>query len=138
MFTIRPFQSADEERVIDIWRACKLVVPWNEPSKDIGCKTAFQPDLFFVVLENKNVIGTVMAGYEGHRGWIHYLAVDPEFQGRGVGRLLMEHAEQRLKAMGCPKINLQVRTGNRAVIAFYRKLGYQVDEVVCMGKRIRN
>ena len=80
--------------------------------------------------------GTVMAGYDGHRGCVNYLAVDPAYQGQGLGRLLMREAERRLLAAGCPKINLQVRTSNEDAVAFYRHLGYHVDDVVSMGKRL--
>ena len=77
-----------------------------------------------------------MAGYDGHRGWINYLAVDPMSQGSGIGRKMMEHAEQLLLEFGCPKINLQIRRGNREVIAFYEKLGYLEDDVVSFSKRL--
>ncbi|MBN2104685.1 GNAT family acetyltransferase [bacterium] len=132
---IRPFQSGDEKRVIALWQACGLIVTQNDPNQDIQRKLAFQPDLFLVAVRCDQVIGTVMAGYEGHRGWINYLAVDPNYRGEGIGRLLMEYAEAQLKAMGCPKINLQVRAANRRVVDFYKTLGYQVEDVVNMGKR---
>jgi ribosomal protein S18 acetylase RimI-like enzyme len=83
------------------------------------------------------VVATAMAGYEGHRGWINYLAVSPELQRCGIGRRIMEEAEARLRALGCPKINLMVRNTNAAVIEFYRRIGFQLDEVVCMGKRLK-
>ena len=80
--------------------------------------------------------GSVMVGYDGHRGWVNYLAVDPAYQGQGLGRLLMREAERRLLAAGCPKVNLQVRTSNEHPVAFYRHLGYGTDDVVSMGKRL--
>lgn len=133
---IRPFQTSDENAVVTLWEACGLVRPWNDPHKDIARKLNVQPELFLVGLEGERVVGTVMAGYEGHRGWINYLAVSPDHQGRGLGRRLMDEAEQRLRAVGCPKINLQVRSGNEAVRQFYESIGYSLDEVVSFGKRL--
>jgi ribosomal protein S18 acetylase RimI-like enzyme len=133
---IRPFQPQDESAVINLWQRCDLVRPQNDPHKDIARKRAFQPDLFLLALENDTIIGTIMIGYEGHRGWINYLAVDPQKRLQGIGRQLMNEAEQLLRARGCPKINLQVRTTNKEVLAFYRALGYAVDDVISLGKRL--
>lgn len=135
-FHIRPFQPEDETSVVSVWRACNLVVPQNDPHRDIEAKLAIQPELFLVCQLHDQIIATVMAGYEGHRGWINYLAVSPEHQGRGFGRLLMERAEQDLRALGCPKINLQVRATNQRVIRFYQQLGFLVDDVISLGKRL--
>ena len=133
---IRVFQPDDEPAVVALWQACGLVVPWNVPADDIAAKLAFQPDLFFVALERDRLVGSVMAGYEGHRGWINYLAVLPELQRSGIGRDLMHSAEVKLRELGCPKINLQVRGGNDTGLAFYRRLGYKVDDTVSLGKRL--
>ena len=133
---IRPFQPADEAAVIALWEACDLLRPWNDPHKDIARKLQVQPELFLVGLEDEKIVGTVMAGYEGHRGWVNYLAVSPEQRGRGLGRRLMDEAETRLRALGCPKINLQVRSGNAGVRQFYESIGYTLDEVVSFGKRL--
>ena len=133
---IRPFQSSDEAHVIDLWQRCNLVVPHNDPRRDIARKLAVQPELFLLAVDADAIIGSVMVGYEGHRGWINYLAVDPARRFQGIGRALMQAAEERLLARGCPKINLQVRTTNQAVLDFYRALGYRVDDVVSMGKRL--
>jgi ribosomal protein S18 acetylase RimI-like enzyme len=95
-----------------------------------------QPELFIVAEVEGALVGTVMCGYEGHRGWINYLAVLPVKQRAGIGRALMGEAEKKLRALGCPKINLQVRVGNEKVLAFYRALGFSVDDVVSMGKRL--
>lgn len=133
---IRRFEPPDEIAVIALWRRCGLVVPKNEPARDIALKMSWQPELFFVGESDGEIVGTVMAGFEGHRGWINYLAVDPAAQRGGAGRALMSAAEEALRALGCPKINLQVRTSNEAVIAFYRGLGYAVDEVIGLGKRL--
>lgn len=133
---IRPFQPDDERAVIDLWHACDLIRPWNDPVKDIQRKLKVNPELFLVGVAGEQVVATVMVGYEGHRGWINYLAVHPDYRRQGYGRLLMQLAEVLLRELGCPKINLQVRTSNKGVIEFYRKLGYQVDEVVSLGKRL--
>ena len=133
---IRPYKTYDEEEVINLWNKCGLIVPQNDPKEDIDTKMAFQPDLLFVGLLKGKVIASVMAGYEGHRGWINYLAVLPEFQRQGYARLMMEKAEEILNEMGCLKINLQIREGNKAVIAFYESIGYNDDHVVSLGKRI--
>jgi ribosomal protein S18 acetylase RimI-like enzyme len=134
---IRAYQASDEEAVVDLWRRCGLVVPWNDPQEDIQIKMAFQPELFFVGTVDGRVVTTVMAGYEGHRGWINYLAVDPDHQRQGIGSQMMAHAEESLKVLGCPKINLQVRASNQAVIAFYEQLGFSNDHVIGLGKRLR-
>ncbi len=135
---IRPFCVSDEPAVIALWQECGLTRPWNDPHRDIIRKLAVQAHMFLVGESDGRVVGSVMAGYEGHRGWINYLAVSPAYQGRGYGRLLMERAEQLLSEAGCPKINLQVRSTNTEVIAFYDTLGYSVDDVVSMGKRLVN
>lgn len=134
---IRPFHPTDERAVIALWHACGLTRPQNDPADDIRRKLRVQPELFLVVEIDNHLIGTVMAGYEGHRGWINYLAVKPEHRRGGVGRALMNEAERLLHAAGCPKINLQIRSTNRQVIAFYQSLGYSVDDVVSMGKRLK-
>ncbi|HEY9250751.1 MAG TPA: GNAT family acetyltransferase [Rariglobus sp.] len=134
--TIRSFHPADTGAVVDLWHRCGLVRPHNDPLKDIARKMRVRPDLFLVGLLDGAPVASVMIGYEGHRGWINYLAVSPDHQKRGFGRLIMEEAERRLQAEGCPKINLQVRTSNAAVLAFYHALGYAQDEVISLGKRL--
>lgn len=133
---IRTYREGDEAQVIDLWKSCGLTVPYNDPRRDIQRKLRVQGDMFLVGVKDGLVIATAMAGYDGHRGWINYLAVAPEFQREGLASRLMEEAETRLIAMGCPKINLQVRTSNTGVIRFYEKLGFKVDDVVSMGKRL--
>jgi ribosomal protein S18 acetylase RimI-like enzyme len=135
--TIRPYRDQDCENVIALWRACRLVVPQNDPLADIRHKIRLQPDLFLVGHhEEGHLLATVMAGYEGHRGWINYLAVAPAWRRQGIGRQMMAAAEARLRALDCPKINLQVRRGNTAVIKFYRRIGFSEDDVISLGKRI--
>lgn len=135
---IRPFLEADEAAVIQLWDRCELTRPWNDPRKDILRKLAVRPDLFLVGVVSGEVVASVMAGYEGHRGWINYLAVAPEHRRQGWGRAIMAEAERLLRLAGCPKINLQVRATNQAVIAFYKSLGYAVDDVVSFGKRLEH
>jgi len=113
-----------------------LLRPWNDPHRDIQRKLRVRPDLFLVGLVDGQVVASVMAGYEGHRGWLNYLAVAPEWQRRGYARAIVAEAERLLREAGCPKINLQVRTSNQAVIEFYRRLGYAPDDVVSLGKRL--
>jgi ribosomal protein S18 acetylase RimI-like enzyme len=133
---IRPFQSADEPTVIALWQECGLTRPWNDPHKDIQRKLAVRPEWFLVAEVEGRVVASVMAGYEGHRGWLNYLAVALEHQRKGLARALVAEAENLLKAAGCPKINLQIRSTNAQVIEFYRRIGYGVDDVVSMGKRL--
>lgn len=133
---VRPFEARDEEAVVALWHACGLVRPPNDPHRDIALKMRVNPELFLVGVHDGRVAAAVMAGYEGHRGWINYLAVDPAMQKRGVGRRMMDEAEARLRTLGCPKINLQVRTTNDKVIAFYEAIGFKKDEVVSFGKRL--
>ena len=133
---IRPYRPDDEKDVISLWLECDLVVPWNNPERDIERKLQVNPEWFLVgVLEDK-VVATCMAGYEGHRGWINYLAVLPACRRQGIASQMMAQAEGRLRAAGSPKINLQVRETNREVIAFYRHIGYTDDHVVSLGKRL--
>ena len=133
---IRAYRVSDEEAVVRLWRDCGLVVPWNDPHKDIQRKLNVQADLFLVGLAGDRLVATVMAGYGGHRGLINYLAVAPDLRRRGIGRRMVEQAESLLRALGCPKINLQVRTSNTGVISFYEAIGYATDEVISLGKRL--
>jgi len=135
---IRPYQPQDETAVVQLWLQCNLVVPQNNPKRDIKRKLQVNPEWFLVGILGHHVVATCMAGYEGHRGWINYLAVSPHHRRQGIGRRIMEEAEKRLSAAGCPKINLQVREANRAVIQFYERIGYTRDLVASMGKRLEN
>ncbi len=133
---IRAYRESDEDNVVALWRQCGLVVPWNDPVKDIRRKLRIQRHLFLVGFSIGRLAATIMAGYEGHRGWINYLAVAPEYRRQGFGRLMMDEAETRLREMGCPKINLQVRRSNARAAEFYRSIGYAEDDVLSMGKRL--
>ena len=134
---IRNYRKPDQAAVVELWWNCGLVVPWNDPEKDIHRKLRVQRDMFLVGLLSTRLVATVMAGYEGHRGWINYLAVAPDCQKNGFGRRLMDEAEARLRRLGCPKINLQVRNSNADAIDFYKRIGFSVDDVVSMGKRLQ-
>ncbi|BAY99729.1 GCN5-related N-acetyltransferase [Tolypothrix tenuis PCC 7101] len=133
---LRSYQEQDEEQVINLWYRCNLVVPWNDPKQDIQLKLQVQPELFLIGLIEDEVIATIMAGYGGHRGWFNYLAVAPEYQRQGIGKYLVEQATLKLKSLNCPKINIQIRNSNTDVIQFYKHLGFKVDDVTSMGKRL--
>ncbi|MBM4337636.1 MAG: GNAT family acetyltransferase [Deltaproteobacteria bacterium] len=135
---IRRFAETDSDAVIALWQRCGLLRPWNDPRKDIARKLRVQPELFLVGVVDGRVVASVMAGYEGHRGWINYLAVDPGLRRGGLGRAMMAAAEKGLAELGCPKVNLQIRRGNEDVVAFYDRLGYVEDDVVSMGKRLES
>jgi ribosomal protein S18 acetylase RimI-like enzyme len=133
---IRPYREEDRTQVIDLWVECDLIVPHNDPRRDIERKLRVNGEWFLVGTVDGKVVATCMAGYEGHRGWINYLAVSPRYRRRGFARKLVEYAECALKEAGCPKVNLQVRASNDDVIRFYEAVGYSVDAVVSMGKRL--
>ena len=133
---IRPYQDQDEKSVIRLWHNCNLVVPQNDPKLDIERKSKVNPDLFLVGLIEGKIIATAMGGYEGHRGWINYLAVSKEIRQKGVGRRIVEKVQAKLSKLGCPKINVQIRLSNQDAIEFYRKIGFTVDDVISMGKRL--
>ena len=133
---IRKFRETDRQSLITLWQACDLTRPWNDPDKDITRKISVQPDLFLVGELNGQIIASAMAGYDGHRGSVFYLAVAPAFQQRGYGQALMTEVERLLISMGCPKLNIVIRSSNRQVLDFYRGLGYATDDVVSIGKRL--
>ena len=135
---IRAFKLEDEAAVVSLWRGCDLLRPWNDPHKDIRRKLEVRRDLFLVGVLDGQVVATAMAGYDGHRGWLNYVAVAPEHRHLGLGRAIMKEAERLLREAGCPKINLQVRAANEGAIEFYRRLGFALDEVVSMGKRLEH
>ena len=135
---IRGFQSSDQPAVILLWEKCDLLRTWNDPAKDIRRKLEVQPEMFIVGVLSEELVATAMAGYEGHRGWINYLAVAPEHPGEGFGRAIMAEAEKLLEQAGCPKVNVQVRGTNSSAIDFYRQIGYRIEDVVGLGKRIEH
>ncbi|MFK7892053.1 MAG: GNAT family acetyltransferase [Granulosicoccus sp.] len=143
---IRSFKEEDTASVIGLWVACELVRPWNDATKDIQRKCLQNDELFLVAIvdepsddepgDDELIIGTVMAGYEGHRGWINYLAVHPDYRNLELGRKLMQAAEEKLLSLGCPKINLQIRADNAEVLQFYSALGFSDDHCISLGKRL--
>ncbi|GAA3333390.1 GNAT family acetyltransferase [Curtobacterium citreum] len=148
-YRFRTFAEDDTAAVVALWEACGLLRPWNDPYRDIARKTAEQPELFLVAESTDAtatdasataapaaLVGAGMAGYDGHRGWVNYLAVHPDHQGTGLGRAFMAEFERLLLARGCPKVNVQVRAGNERVLGFYASLGYAEDHAVSLGKRL--
>jgi ribosomal protein S18 acetylase RimI-like enzyme len=133
---IRVYQASDQQAIVDLWNKCGLLVPWNDPAKDIQRKILLGADLFLVGELEGALIASVMGGYEGHRGWANYLAVRSDYQDKGYARLLMSELETKLLEKGCPKINLQVRDTNIDIVRFYEALGYKIDAAVSLGKRL--
>lgn len=139
---IRAFEMSDAEAVVALWRESGLTRPWNDPYRDIERKLSVQPELFLVAEaeamtgEAGRIVGSVMAGYDGHRGSLYYLASAPELRGAGIARALVAEAERMLVEMGCPKVQLMVRPGNDAALGFYDRLGYERFDVSNTGKRL--
>lgn len=133
---IRAYLESDEEAVIALWQECGLVVAHNDPGRDIARKLEVGRELFLVGVEAGEVVASVMGGYDGHRGWVNYLAVSPRHQRKSYGTVLMRAIEKMLLARGCPKLNLQIRRTNETIIDFYNSIGYGEDAVVSMGKRL--
>ena len=136
-FQIIRYSPKYQNAVIDLWNKCNLIVPYNDPIEDIQKKLDFQPELFFIALLKGQLLGSIMVGYEGHRGWINYLAVLPSFQRRGYGKKLVNKAIVELRKIGCSKINLQVRRSNASVVEFYKHLGFEEEERISLGMRLR-
>lgn len=134
---IRHYRDSDEAAVIALWQAVLPdSAPHNDPATSIRQKRAVEQDLFFVAEADGTVVGTVLGGYDGHRGWIYSVATDPAYRLQGIGSALLWRLEAALVARKCLKVNLQVRATNTGVIAFYEKHGYTVEERVSMGKRL--
>ena len=134
MTTITQYDEQYRAMVVDLWRRVFADdSPHNEPGGVINAKTASRDGLFFIALDNCQVIGTAMGGYDGHRGWLYLVAVDPSHRGRGIGSDLVRQVMATLRAKGCNKMNLQIRDGNEPVRAFYESLGFTVEPRVSMG-----
>ncbi|MHC2999190.1 GNAT family acetyltransferase [Microbacterium sp. HJ5] len=133
---IRAFEMSDTEAVVSLWQTTGLTRPWNNPYQDINRKLKVQPELFLVAVDGADIVGTVMAGYDGHRGWLYYLASDPARRGQGIARSLVEAAEHLLLDMGCPKVQLMVRPDNDIAQGFYEALGFEAFETWATGKRL--
>ena len=136
MLNYRDFHSADTQSVIALWEACDLTRPWNDPEKDIQRKLGDQNGAFWVVSDGDEVVASVMIGYDGHRGSINYLAIAPRLQRSGLGAELMRRAEAFLIELGCPKVSFCVRKDNDSVLSFYDALGYGIDDIHFLGKRL--
>jgi ribosomal protein S18 acetylase RimI-like enzyme len=133
---IRVFRQEDFEEVITLWERCDLLRPWNDPEMDIERKLQHSPDLFLVAEVAGEVIGSLMGGYDGHRGSAYYLGVHPEYRGRGIANALLNRLEKKLIARGCPKIHIHIREENDLVIGLYEKLEYEHQETILLGKRL--
>ena len=136
MIEIRPFKRTDEEEVVELWRTVFSDAPaHNDPTEDINTKLDIQPELFYVAVSDGHLVGSAMSGFDGHRGWVYYVAVHPDYRRKGIGTDLMKKVETSLVEIGCPKLNLQIRADNSEVQAFYESLGYRVEDRISMGKR---
>jgi ribosomal protein S18 acetylase RimI-like enzyme len=134
-FDIVAYDDPHFEGVKALWREARLDLKgWRAPEIVIPAKVAMQRELFLVAVHGKQVIGTTMAGYDGHRGWLYAVAVLPSYRRDGIAAALIREAESRLLALGCPKINLQVVVANASTAAFYQELGYAIEERIPMGK----
>jgi ribosomal protein S18 acetylase RimI-like enzyme len=137
MLNVRRYRPTDEEHVIELWRTVfPDAPPHNDPGADIRAKLEIQPELFFVAIADEHLVGTAMAGYDGHRGWVYYVAVHPQYRRQGIGSALMRKVETTLIEIGCPKLNLQIRAENLKVQLFYKSLGYSVENRISMGKKL--
>ena len=128
--------DADIEAAVELWRRCGLTRPWNDPFDDIAHARRAADATILIAREAERLIATVMVGFDGHRGWIYYLAVEPGVQGAGHGRAMMDAAEAWLKARGAPKLQLMVREDNVQALGFYERLGLERQAVVTLGKRL--
>jgi ribosomal protein S18 acetylase RimI-like enzyme len=134
---VRVYRESDENAVVALWNVVfPNPEPWNEPRFALAKKLATRDHLLLVALVGEAVVGTAMGGFDGHRGWLYTVAVRPDLRRRGIGSALVRTVESALAALGCPKLNLQVRSSNAEVITFYKRLGYAVEERVSMGKRL--
>ena len=130
------YQEDWQEAVMDLWQECQLTRPWNDPVIDIVRKQSDQLGKFVLLINGKDLVASMMIGYDGHRGSVNYLAVLPSYQNQGVGRKMMTYCEDYLTQLGCPTINICVRDSNIKVLEFYKVLGYEPDPVVILGKRL--
>mgnify|MGYP000260851734 CR=1 FL=1 len=134
---IRVYQDQDHAGVVRLWQEDEPnPSPWNDPVQAIKKKEDFQPGLLYIAEENGEIVGTTMAGYDGHRGWIYSVVVSPAYRRKGIATELLRFAERELEKLGCTKLNLQVRDGNDGAVALYQRLGYSIEPRVSMGKRL--
>ena len=135
-YNISTFENRYRSQVIDLWNQCNLIKSWNDPNKDINRKLKINDNLFLIVQFNEIIIGSAMGGYDGHRGSVYYLSVDPKYQNKGIGKILMKEIEKRLVAVGCPKINIFIRNSNIEVKEFYQSIDYEKQDSLVYGKRL--
>lgn len=124
----------DAEAVIALWQACGLTRPWNDPHADFALALGEESSTVLIVRDGAMLVGSVMVGFDGHRGWIYYLAVAPDRRRSGIGRALMAAAIAWLTTRGAPKVQLMVREGNAAALGFYEALGFAPQTVVTLGR----
>ena len=134
---IRPIQDGDEAAVADLWQRCGLVRPWNDPAGDIAFARRTPESEIFVGESDGDIIASVMCGNDGHRGWVYYVAVSPDCQGGAHGRQIMAAAEDWLRALGVPKLELLIRDTNAKVVNFYEALGYKKEPVITMSRWLK-
>jgi ribosomal protein S18 acetylase RimI-like enzyme len=133
---IRAFDERETEAVVALWHEVGITRPWNDPHRDIARKLTVQPELFLVAVDGEEVVGTAMGGYDGHRGWLYYLATAPDRRGEGIAAALVAEVERLLREMGCPKVQLMVRPDNTGARSFYDAQGYEPFETWATGKRL--
>jgi ribosomal protein S18 acetylase RimI-like enzyme len=133
---IEPATTADASAVIALWHACGLTRPWNDPQADFTIALATSTSAILLAREEGVIVASIMTGFDGHRGWVYYLGVDPAQRRHGLGRQMMAAAESWLRDAGVPKIQLMVRGDNQAATGFYRALGYQLQDVLTLGRRL--
>lgn len=131
---IAPLGIADIPALVALWKACGLTRPWNDPERDARLAIQGQSSAILGLRDGDALIGSVMAGFDGHRGWVYYLAVAPERRREGLGRRLMDAAEAWLRERGAPKLQLMVRTSNAEALGFYEALGLERQEVATLGR----
>jgi ribosomal protein S18 acetylase RimI-like enzyme len=142
LLLIRPYRDGDFDAVVDLWRVCDLLRPWNDPASDIAlCRATPTAELFVGVHRDgrsqRGLIGAAMTGSDGHRGWLYYVAVHPAHRGTGVGQALVRHAEQWLAGIGIAKVEIMIRDDNDAVRGFYERIGYAVEPRIVMSRWLR-
>ena len=133
---IRPFTIEDIDATVELWRLAELLSTKNDPRRDIERKLGYSPWGFLVMVEEDKIIGSIMIGYDGPRGWVNYLACHPDYRRRGVAAALVNRAREVLLERDCPKINLQVFAGNTSTLKFYESIGYSEDQVRSNGLRL--
>ena len=132
-FVVRPAHEGDESAAVALWHACELVAPYNNPVADFRfARAGGASDVLVDEAGNQVVVGTVMVGHDGHRGWLYYVAADPDRRNMGIGRELVRAAEKWLRERGVRKVQLLVRAGNSGVVSFYERIGFGHSDVVVM------